>query len=111
MATIPQNRVFVGIVDSLAGLRAIREAVTQTRSRASRLLAIRTYIEPSSDSTPLRSLTATSQLYGIGIHEISTIAREETDHRRRIAQEKALTRCAEYSTPHSVEFRATFQCN
>lgn len=89
MATIRAN-VIVGIVDSLAGLRAVREAVSLARCRRAQLIAIKTYTEPLYDSTPFHGLLATSQLYGIGLHGDDTIAHEEIEQRQRIAESNAL---------------------
>lgn len=91
METIPQDKVIVGIVDSLAGLRAVRVAVAQARSRGAELIAIRAYPEPRSSSTPFHDLTAATQLYGLSLSVPGGQAREEMDRRRRIAEQKAIS--------------------
>jgi nucleotide-binding universal stress UspA family protein len=55
------GRVIVAITDSLTGLRAIREAVSQARHRRAQLIAVRAFAEPKPLITPVRDMT---ELYG-----------------------------------------------
>jgi hypothetical protein len=90
MATIPQTTVIVAVMDSMAGLRAIREAVAQARIRGARLTAISSYPEPRLDSAPYHELAIKYQMRGIALYDADSIAHEQISQSRHIAEHKAI---------------------
>lgn len=90
MVNSRQSRVIVGVVDSLAGLRAIREAVAQARNENAQLIAVGSFTEPIRDTTPFHGLIATSQVYGVGLYEVGAHAQQEMERQQRIARRNAI---------------------
>ncbi len=77
-----RGRVVVHVQGSLAGLRALREAVTQARLRGGELIAVRTYDPPRASTAPMTFAWAANDVHGIGSIR-ATMQREDAELRRQ----------------------------
>jgi hypothetical protein len=89
--TEENGSVVVSVEGSLAGLRALREAVRQARLRGAPVVAVQTYQQPRSDG-PSSRLWAANDMRGAGGALYVAARQDELDLERRwMIREKATT--------------------